>query len=1254
MNKNMDKKKCKRARKGTDPSSLEDSLRLRQSLFCSSAWAVPSFWSVGVWVIAAIFSLSISTFAAGEMPPRVLLIWDEEVEGTFALRDTLLNAGVDVVLSDTNEVQYDGTNPSLDTFDSVIHLNGTTFAQQMTADGQRALAEYVTDGGGYIGSERNSYEVDAGRMQIMRDLVLLDYSGTTWGATDLSVVEDDYDHPVLAGIPDEFTFWAGGVSRGSVHQFVEDPATVLMRDFNGNDAVSVREFAFGRVVGFHHAGNYDRFAYGYNPLLDPNILQLYVNSVFWTSRFGEKQPIAKDVTFRTDADAAPGTVLGTLPAWSPTGESLAFNIVSGDESGIFVIDPFSGELSLAASPGVRTHKLIVEVTTPSNYSDTQEVTVLTRSPGRSILLIWDSMVEGTLAVRQALEDVGFVVTFSETSELQYDGSNPSPEEFDAVVHFNGSTYKGQMQYSGQYALVDYVRNGGAFIGTERSAYEIKNGRMLPMRDLVLVDHLGTGFNSVTMSAVEGAEDHAVIENVPSSFTFPVGVYSKTRLHYFEQEPATVLMRDSKGYDAVTVREFGQGRIVYFHLASNTAQNGALRNANILQLFTDAVIWAKEGLGNRPPEIEDASFSVEENCELGSLLGTVTASDPDDELLLFRILPGGHDGEFHIDAESGEITVAGKLDYEGKPSYNLEVEVLDVGSLTATAIVTINLIDVNEAPVIDKADYSISEDTVMPFTLGVLNATDQDAGDTVRFEIVSGNDDSVFTLDPSTGALAVVAALDFEFVSSYSLTVQAADAAGLVDLGSVLVSVENINEAPVIEDAGFVVDENAPIGTLVGQVTYSDPEDDDLRFSLTSGNTGQKFHIDHLGVIRVAGPIDFERTSGFVMEVKALDDGGLFDVAQVVVNVNDVNLSPVANAGEDQVVERGFMTILDGTGSYDDGEDTGKLLFAWRFVEVPETSQLANENIDVLTDPVMPSFTPDVLGDFVLELTVFDEKYSDTDQVVISSDAGPAVVEDSLQASPNPVPLYTGSESSLVVLTATLDDTYTRGSAVIGAEFRIDDEVDEYGIPVWYELYPVDEAWGEVVEEVNASFTLNLVGIDEPGVYSISFRGIDAYGFAGEESSTMLVVYDSSGGFVTGGGWVWSAPGAYALDPDAEGKANFGFVAKYKRGATKPTGNTEFNFSAGGFNFHSKDQDWLVVAGSKAILKGTGTVNDLGMFKFMITAIDGDGKGGKKDDSFQIRIWSEEQNGQEFVIYDSQRGDDSSTLLGGGSIIIHKK
>lgn len=174
------------------------------------------------------------------------------------------------------------------------------------------------------------------------------------------------------------------------------------------------------------------------------------------------------------------------------------------------------------------------------------------------------------------------------------------------------------------------------------------------------------------------------------------------------------------------------------------------------------------------------------------------------------------------------------------------------------------------------------------------------------------------------------------------------------------------------------------------------------------------------------------------------------------------------------------------------------------------------------------------------------------------------------------------------------------------------------------------------------------------MYSIRLRVTDGAGNSGESSeSLLLAVYDPSAGFVTGGGWIESPAGAYIEDPLMTGRATFGFVAKYRKGASVPTGQTEFQFRAAGFTFHSEIYDWLVVAGARAQFKGTGTIDGQGDYGFMLTAIDGAVNGGGGTDRFRIRIWD---RASDRMVYDNEAGlSDAgipSTALGGGAIIVH--
>jgi hypothetical protein len=176
-----------------------------------------------------------------------------------------------------------------------------------------------------------------------------------------------------------------------------------------------------------------------------------------------------------------------------------------------------------------------------------------------------------------------------------------------------------------------------------------------------------------------------------------------------------------------------------------------------------------------------------------------------------------------------------------------------------------------------------------------------------------------------------------------------------------------------------------------------------------------------------------------------------------------------------------------------------------------------------------------------------------------------------------------------------------------------------------------------------------------GVYAVhtSVVGVD---YASDGLVSYLSVYDPSGGFATGGGWIDSPAGAFTADPNRTGKATFGFNAKYKKGSNEVTGDTEFQFTAGDLKFKSTSLDAgnLVIAGRKALYRGTGTINDTGSYKFMVSAIDGQENGGVGPDTFRIKITDSVTGG---VIYDNlmntSENADPTTAIGGGSIVVHK-
>ena len=247
-------------------------------------------------------------------------------------------------------------------------------------------------------------------------------------------------------------------------------------------------------------------------------------------------------------------------------------------------------------------------------------------------------------------------------------------------------------------------------------------------------------------------------------------------------------------------------------------------------------------------------------------------------------------------------------------------------------------------------------------------------------------------------------------------------------------------------------------------------------------------------------------------------------------------------------------------------------------------------------------------------------------------------------NPAPIATITGPASGSIFAVGTpvsLTGTFT------------DNPRDVHTAQWMLDAVTVNGTVNEVSGTASGSYTFTAAG-----VYFVKLTVTDQCGNASTATTVggfdaMVVIYDPAAGFVTGGGWITSPTGAYRADTTLTGKANFGFVSKYKKGQSIPTGETEFQFKLGNVNFHSSSYDWLVISGPKAQYKGSGTINGTGNFAFILTAIDGQINGGGGIDKFRMKI-SNKSTGA--IVYDNQFGKSDtsapSTALGGGSIVIH--
>lgn len=263
--------------------------------------------------------------------------------------------------------------------------------------------------------------------------------------------------------------------------------------------------------------------------------------------------------------------------------------------------------------------------------------------------------------------------------------------------------------------------------------------------------------------------------------------------------------------------------------------------------------------NTMPTISAQEFTVAEDIDDASIIGTVMAADAEGDNLSFSITTNDN-GLFEI-TTGGELSLASSqnLDFETTTSHTITVQVSD-GSLTASAEITINVTDVDEntAPTMDDQEFSVTEDIADDVVIGTVTAADPE-GDNLSFSITT-NSGSLFEITAGGElSLAQGQALDFETMTSHAITVEVTDGA-LSTSATITINVTDVDErefvgtvTTVAGNGGFGFDNGPGLNsafsvmtgievTVTGEILVADRQnfvirhiDKDLNVTTYAGN-----------------------------------------------------------------------------------------------------------------------------------------------------------------------------------------------------------------------------------------------------------------------------------------------------------------------------------------------------------------------------------------------------------------------------------
>ncbi|MBY3466131.1 calcium-binding protein [Rhizobium laguerreae] len=221
----------------------------------------------------------------------------------------------------------------------------------------------------------------------------------------------------------------------------------------------------------------------------------------------------------------------------------------------------------------------------------------------------------------------------------------------------------------------------------------------------------------------------------------------------------------------------------------------LRDIQIAR-FTDGVYDFAEGTftpdaNTAPINLQLSKTSVSESTPIWTTLGLLSAHDADGDKLTYKLIDGADD---HFRLNGNRIVTSKALDYETAKSHTIKVAVSD-GKVTVEKDITINVLDVNEAPV-NKAPTnlsfsrgSVSENIAIGTSIGLLSAVDPE-GSAVKWRLTD-DADGIFKLVGNK--IQTKAAIDYESTHSLTFTAEAYDAAGNVTSHDFTLAVKDVFE-----------------------------------------------------------------------------------------------------------------------------------------------------------------------------------------------------------------------------------------------------------------------------------------------------------------------------------------------------------------------------------------------------------------------------------------------------------------------------
>ena len=387
--------------------------------------------------------------------------------------------------------------------------------------------------------------------------------------------------------------------------------------------------------------------------------------------------------------------------------------------------------------------------------------------------------------------------------------------------------------------------------------------------------------------------------------------------------------------------------------------------------------------------------IKENSPVNTLVGELSVVDENSvDYHIYQLVADDSGNTFNNDLfEINENKIAAKqsFDFETHPTYQINVKVTDASNASFTKLITIKVLNVNEAPTaLTLSKNIIEESTTIGTVVGTVSAIEVDKGDMLTYSIVENENFKM-----KSDQLLTKSALDYEKQDAYSIKLIATDVAGLKIEKEFEIRILDVNEAPTaLTLSNSVVPESSTIGTEVGIVSGTDVDKGDVLTYIIEENDNFEIKADQL---LTKSTFDYENRDLYSIKLTATDANGLKVAKVFSIRISDVNEAPVFKSEPITSIGQNLKYVYEVKCFDIDGDD-----LTVEAIELPNWLTLSDSN----NGSYILSGTPEVIGDYDIVLSLSDGEYTIKQEFKIVLDYILGVEEVSTKQSvniyPNPV------------------------------------------------------------------------------------------------------------------------------------------------------------------------------------------------------------------------------------------------------------